>query len=323
MTILHALKVEGNRAILESAPPFVAGTADTVRLEVTFDQSWDGFLPELLAEQMGADVRWKLSLDETGGIVLPRPLTDVAIPFFLWAEGEHEGKFLRTNSVCISPEKLCTGDRDEPPTEDIIQVHEGPYRLTENGVYSTKDRYLTDDLIVDVPPVGSDTSEDTVVPEAMLAGYTAHDKEGKSIEGAIPVYLGANHLTLISPESVLLPVGNAFCPADISVTPVLQNLQVTENSKVMAEAGYAGLGEVTVDVQPRLQTKTAVKNGTVAPDEGYDGLSEVEIQVPAEGISMTACAIGSLVAYPIVAANASLPIPVMEMTSAAVGTLEQ
>ena len=45
-----------------------------------------------------------------------------------------------------------------------------------------------------------DLTEDSVVPEAMLAGYTAHDKSGKEISGAIEIaalaefktYLGIN-----------------------------------------------------------------------------------------------------------------------------------
>ena len=322
MTILHSLKVEGNRALLESAPPFVAGTADTVRLEAAFDRSWDGFAVELLAEQMGADVRWKLSLDETGGIVLPRPLTDTAIPFFLWAEGEKEGKFLRTNSVCISPEKLCTGDRDEPPTEDTIQVHKGPYRLTENGVYPTKDCYLTEDLTVDVPPMGADTSEDTVVPEAMLAGCTAHDKDGKLITGAIPVYLGADPVELQSPTGVTLSVGSAYCSEDITVVPMLQEVSVSQNGTVAPAEGFAGIGSVTVDVRLLLQEKTAVVNGTVTPDEGYDGLSKVEVQSPAAGITASTNARGEEVVCAMGYATANVTLSAITASTSATATVE-
>jgi len=45
-----------------------------------------------------------------------------------------------------------------------------------------------------------DLTEDSVVPEAMLAGYTAHDKSGKEIAGSLEIatlsefktYLGIN-----------------------------------------------------------------------------------------------------------------------------------
>ncbi len=249
MTILHKLKVEGNRALLESAPPFVAGTCDTVRLETAFDQSWEGFSVDLLAEQMGADLRWKLSMDETGAAVLPLPLTQAAIPFFLWAEGQCDGRFLRTNSVCISPEKLCTGDGDEPPAQELLAVYPGPYCLQENGVYPIKDCYLAHDLTVDVPPVGVDTSMDTVTPGALLAGVTAHDASEALIVGEIPTY-GETSANMNAVDGITLPVSGTYCAEDITVRPLLQTLEVAENGAFVPEEGYAGIGQVLVDVPP-------------------------------------------------------------------------
>ena len=321
MTILHKLRVESNRAYLESAPPFVAGTADTVRLEVSFDQSWDGFSAEVLAEQMGEDLRWRLPADHSGGRVLPDFLTNSPVPFFLWVEGEKGEKFLRTNSVCIAPEKLCTGDGAEPPAQTVLQPYNGSYRLTENGVYPFENCYLTRDLTVDVPPAGVDTTEDTVTPQAMLSGFTAHDAEKNHITGVIPTYDG-DAAEVTSPEGITLPVGEHYCEKDVTVRPILQELEVTENGRITPEQGYAGIGSVNVDVRPRLQEKHTNVSGTVFPDEGYDGLSLVEVQVPSGQVNAVATAYAHILVPDQRTANTNAILPIISATSSAVGTVE-
>lgn len=321
MTILHKLRVESSRAYLESAPPFVAGTTEMVCLEVTFDQSWDGFSIALLAEQEGADLQWRLCPDENGRAELPAPLTQGAVPFFLWAEGERDGKFLRTNSVCIAPEALCTGDGEEPTEKDSLPVYARDYRVTENGVYPTKNHYLTENLTVDVPPIGSDTSEDTVSPRTLLEGITAHDALGQPIVGAIPAYSVMDPAVMTSVEGITLPTEGTYCGKNLSVIPMLEVLDVTENGRYTPGEGFAGVGSVTVDVRPPLQAKTAVANGTVIPDEGYYGLSGVEVQVPAQGVLAASRACGENVVCESASVTVAIQVPVITAIATATGEL--
>lgn len=57
-----------------------------------------------------------------------------------------------------------------------------------------------------------------------------------------------------------------------------QNKIVTANGSYTADAGYTGLGTVTVAV-PLETTKTVTANGTVTPGEGYAGMQEVVVNV--------------------------------------------
>lgn len=74
-----------------------------------------------------------------------------------------------------------------------------------------------------------------------------------------------------------------------------QNKTVTENGIYVADAGYTGLGTVTVNVQPKTETKsvTITENGvtTVSKSDEKDGMTSVEVTVavpqPSGSISIT------------------------------------
>lgn len=73
---------------------------------------------------------------------------------------------------------------------------------------------------------GIDTSQDTVIPPAMLEGITAHDAEGNQIVGTIPTYDASTE------ES----------------RAIFQEKTVTMNGEITPDDGYVGLSKVTVDV---------------------------------------------------------------------------
>ncbi len=66
----------------------------------------------------------------------------------------------------------------------------------------------------------------------------------------------------------------------------LQDIEVSANGIYSAEAGYDGLGRVTVAVEtapPALQDIEVSANGVYAAEEGYDGLGHVTVSVPPSG----------------------------------------
>ena len=75
-------------------------------------------------------------------------------------------------------------------------------------------------IINDMPTKrGVDTSKDTVMPDVLLEGYTAHDASGKQITGK-----------------------------HVSRTGVLQEKTITKNGAFTPDEGYTGFSKVTVIV---------------------------------------------------------------------------
>lgn len=105
-----------------------------------------------------------------------------------------------------------------------------------------------------------DLSQDSVTPETLDAGVTAHDKDGNPIVGTR------------TPEE-----------------PVTEELNVTANGTYEPEDGVDGFHKIVVDVpseEPVLQAKSATPKAIeqlVEPDEGYDGLSSVRVDPIPDG----------------------------------------
>lgn len=94
---------------------------------------------------------------------------------------------------------------------------------------------------------GVDTSNDTVTPNRMLAGVTAHDASGKQIIGTIESYNGYDYST----------------PYEMTSTAV----------RFQTKGKYV-LNEIAV--VPKLQEKTSTTGEIVTADVGYVGLKSVD-----------------------------------------------
>ena len=79
-------------------------------------------------------------------------------------------------------------------------------------------------------PGGADTSKDTVMPDVLLEGYTAHDASGKPITGI-----------------------------HVCRMPKLQEKTVKENGVFTPDEGYTGFSKITVAVASSANDKYLVR----------------------------------------------------------------
>ena len=77
---------------------------------------------------------------------------------------------------------------------------------------------------------GADTSKDTVMPDVLLEGYTAHDASGKQITGI-----------------------------HVCRMPKLQELTVKKNAVYTPDEGYTGFSKITVAVEAPENNKYLVR----------------------------------------------------------------
>lgn len=196
------LSIEGLPSNAEMAPGGAVEGARAIACAVTFDEGWDGFAGTLLLRHRGEAplaIRLKplaakpsdeASDRRTAVCLLPKPFAADVRPFLLSVEGTQrnpgtakdagsDGGFtcrLRTNDVCAALRPALRG-------ENRVTCYEGPYTLRENKTYAFADTFLQQDLTVDVPTV--DLTGDTVTPEALLQGVTAHNAAGERITGTL------------------------------------------------------------------------------------------------------------------------------------------
>ncbi len=131
-----------------------------------------------------------------------------------------------------------------------------------------------------------DLREDTVTPETLFQGETAHGKDGNKIEGTFTI---EEELTtqdgLIEDIMVALAGKAAGSGGSGGAAPVVRALSVTENGTYTAPAGVDGYSPVVVDVPdvpPVLETLTVITNGTYTPPTGVDGYSSVFVSVSSQ-----------------------------------------
>lgn len=73
-------------------------------------------------------------------------------------------------------------------------------------------------------------------------------------------YVESNiEVSMTSPDGVTLATEGKYVPANVKVTPALQEKTVTESGDVTPDEGYVGLSKVTVDVGSSLTTAEGVE----------------------------------------------------------------
>ncbi len=190
MTDFLHLRVDGTKLTVERLPSGNAGARSANRQSelacaVAFDEGWDGLSRTLLLRHSGeAPMAMQLHPFRDGdgrisGCLLPPPFGSDGRPVLLSVEGagKNGNGFtcrLRTNDV-------CTALRPDFCGENRVDCYEGPFTLRENGVYPFAHTFVPQDLTVAVPEI--DLTGDTVTPDTLLAGVTAHDAAGNRITG--------------------------------------------------------------------------------------------------------------------------------------------
>lgn len=198
------ISVNGLRALLTSAPKIPVGSEETAVCRFTFDESWDDYAKAALFRTDGFLL--EVPLSEDNECDLPATLSaGKAPPFFLTVEGKKEGETIYTNSLCMQFKRTVTGGKR-------LKKYTGPTELHTNGIYPFENRFSESDLTVAVP-TAADLAEDTVAKDALLAGYTAHDRDGERITGEIPTYDGP---TVFS-ESAVIPTEGHYLATDLTV----------------------------------------------------------------------------------------------------------
>ena len=90
-------------------------------------------------------------------------------------------------------------------------------------------------------------------------------------------------IKITSPAGVKLLTEKKYCPEDITVIPELQEKAVTPTlveQEVTPEAGYVGLGKVTVagaNIEAAVEVTAGTTDKTVTPSEGNIGIAEVTV----------------------------------------------
>ena len=196
MKMIFRVRVEGEKARAEELPLVAEGSRGVVYLAPVFDQAWADFPLKKLTLWREGETMLQFLLETDEEVLIPSAFTLSDKPFYLRFTGEDGAACLQTNALCAS-----FGDLRASPAGAVFSVYPGPYTLTENGTYPLESMVLVDELTVDVFTV--DTTADTVTPETLHQGVTAHNAAGEAIEGTyVNPYNANTEQDTVTPETL-------------------------------------------------------------------------------------------------------------------------
>ena len=261
MQFTMQLNVIAGRATLLHMPELAEGSSGVVTLAVSFDESWDAFSSRTAIFWREGEAVLRLPLDFENRIIIPSIFTQSDKPFLVRILGESGERKLHTNEICTQFRKLYSLDAKEPEYE----VYVGSYTLTENKVYPMRDLLMANDVTVDVATI--DTSKDTVTPQTLLPGITAHDADGKPIVGAYVNPYNANTAedTVAADLLVLGITAHDSKGESIVGTVDLDSMQSESFSRGYME-GFGKGSELGVDTSADTVTPDVLLKGYTAHD---------------------------------------------------------
>ncbi len=170
---------------------------ESVSLAVELDRSWAEITPRRAVLWREGDALLQIDLDANGTAFVPSAFAESEQPFYIRITGREDGS-LSTNELCASFFDLHSAEATEPR----YKVHSGSYTIVKNGTYFSENALLSQEVQVAIP-YNADTAADTVTPETLHKGYTAHDASGKSITGTyVNPYNADTAADTVTPETL-------------------------------------------------------------------------------------------------------------------------
>lgn len=123
-----------------------------------------------------------------------------------------------------------------------------------------------------------DLTGDTVTPEGVLQGVTFHGKDGRKVQGSIPIW--ENFTGLIENPDDVIELGEKFFRnSNVRIEIAEAHKLVPENIKAgVSILGVEGTFSPGGNVEPLKEVTPGKEDVLVTPSEGYGSMSAVRVK---------------------------------------------